>query len=787
MRKLIIAEKPNVAKKIAKAISQSTARKQLGDVPYYVSKENGDEVVVAAAAGHLYGLVEEGDGREYPIFSIAWKPLYEVDKFKSYTKKYISALSTLSQGIEEFIVATDWDIEGEILGFNALRFSCGRERAKRMRFSTLVPGELREAYKNLASLDYALASAGEARHILDWYWGINISRALMRALSRVGKKFVLSAGRVQTPALAILAKREKEIALFTPEKFFELLAEIKIKGVEVKAKHILTLTHTIDALTKSGFACVMINSLCADLPLKSSSLLFLGGRPRIVLHEIDEEVKKRLPPEIEVSIVETLEDEIKKTALKGKVGIEKTGFVESLEKADKSDCEISIIKNIEFEAKKSEEEARLILERSKTKEATVTKVEKTQRTLYPPVPFDLGELQAESYRVFKYSPKKTQDIAQSLYESGCISYPRTSSQKLPLRIGFRYILQNLAAQTEFKTLAELLLKKEKLFPREGKKEDPAHPAIYPTGIMPKEMKKETENVYKLIVFRFLSVFANSALAENVKMVFRLNSEEYLFSYQKIIERGWLDFYPYAESEDISLPEIKEGGAGEVLKVDVKESATKPPPRYTPASVIKELERLSLGTKATRADIIETLYGRKYITGTQIYVTELGMAVAEALEKYVPEIISTELTRKFEDELELISLGKLSKEKVLEDAKSGLKVIISEFSEREQMLGDFLKSSLEKMDRKNVIGKCIKCGGELKIIKSGKTGKIFVGCSNYPACRAAFPLPQSKKVHTTESICNACGLPMISISLGRKRMLSCIDMNCSSKKKIPAGN
>jgi len=673
MRKLIIAEKPKVAERIARAISQSTARKQMGGVPYYISKENGDEVVVAAAAGHLYGLVEEGEGREYPVFSISWKPLYEADKSKGYTRKYVYALKTLSQGIDEFIVATDWDIEGEILGYNALRFACGKNEAKRMRFSTLVPSELNSAYRNLASLDHALADAGEARHMLDWYWGINVSRALMRAIRSTGKTLILSAGRVQTPALAILAKREKEIASFIAEKFYEIFADIKIKDAEIKAKHI-------------------INRL------------------------------------------------------------------------------------------KSREEAQLIAEKSKTKEALVAKAEKKEFNVFPPVPFDLGELQAESYRAFRYSPKKTQDIAQSLYEGGYISYPRTSSQKLPLKIGFKYILQNLAVQKDFKELAEQLLKKERLIPREGKKEDPAHPAIYPTGIIPRELRSEQENVYKLIVFRFLSLFADPALKESIKLAFKLNGEEYLFSCQKIIERGWLNFYPYAESEDISIPEIAEGDVGEVLRVEVKEGTTKPPPRYTPASIIKELERLSLGTKATRAEIVETLYERGYITGTMIRVTELGAAIVEALEKYVPEIINEELTRKFEEELESISLGKLKKEQVLEEAKTQLTVVVTEFQEREGMIGEFLKASLEKMNKKNIIGKCIKCGGELRIIKSKKSGKVFVGCSNYPSCTSSFPLPQTRKVKPTDKLCERCGLPMISISLGRKRMLSCISMECSSKKQ-----
>ena len=670
MRKLIIAEKPKVAERIARAISRDFKRKRFLNVPYYYINKDGKEIFIAPAAGHLFALAEKKKSFAYPVFDIEWKPLYEIDKTKKYTKRYISLLKSLAKNVDEFVIATDYDIEGELLGYNALRFACGAREARRMKFSTLVERELKNAYENLVIVDYALANAGEARHILDWFYGINVSRALMLALSKTGKKQVLSAGRVQTPALAILVKREREISEFVPEKFYKVFAELEIKGKIIKAEH-----------------------------------------------------------------------------EKGRI--------------------------------KEKEKAREIVERAERAEkAIVSRIAEKDIKIPPPVPFDLGELQAESYRIFKYSPKKTQDIAQSLYESGYISYPRTSSQKLPLSINFRSIIKALSKIGELKN-AEKILAKSKLIPRQGKKEDPAHPAIYPTGVIPKNLGKDQEKIYMLICHRFLACFADAAEIKNIRISFNINSEIFLFSYNRIIKQNWLEFYPYASIEHLDMPEIEEGEIARILKIYAKESKTKPPRRYTPASLIKKLEELNLGTKATRAEIVETLYSRRYIEGREIKVTELGFAVIEALEKYVPELISEKLTRKFEEELELISLGKTEKEKVLKEAKEHLEGICSEFKKNEAKIGEFLKNSLEVLNKKEIIGKC-KCGGDLIIRRSKKTRKIFIGCSSYPKCNISFPLPQSKKIKATNELCKICGMPMISLYIRGRKVLSCINMECSSK-------
>jgi DNA topoisomerase I len=143
----------------------------------------------------------------------------------------------------------------------------------------------------------------------------------------------------------------------------------------------------------------------------------------------------------------------------------------------------------------------------KTKEGKIETVDVKEFLQSPPVPFDLGALQSEAYRIFKYTPMRTSNIAQHLYISALISYPRTSSQKLPPSIGYKNILKKLGKTAAYAKFAAELLAKPTLKPNEGKKFDSAHPAIYPTGNLPeKPLDAAERNIFDLVVKRFLAVF-----------------------------------------------------------------------------------------------------------------------------------------------------------------------------------------------------------------------------------------------------------------------------------------
>lgn len=171
-----------------------------------------------------------------------------------------------------------------------------------------------------------------------------------------------------------------------------------------------------------------------------------------------------------------------------------------------------------------------IVKECKNKNAIVKSVKITKRYRNPPVPFDLTTLQSEAYRLFGFSPRKTQSLAQNLYLGGYISYPRTSSQKLPPSIDYEKIFEGLSKNPKFERYISKLSKPFK--PYEGKKTDEAHPAIHPTGVMPKNLNEDESKLYELIVHRFIAVFADKAKIANLRGVLSINDYEFIFNKQK---------------------------------------------------------------------------------------------------------------------------------------------------------------------------------------------------------------------------------------------------------------
>ncbi|MCA6214483.1 DNA topoisomerase I [Thermococcus bergensis] len=717
MTTLIIAEKPNVAKKIAYALAEKKPiRKTIGKVPYYELTRDGKKIIVAPAVGHLFSLAPKEKTYGYPVFDIEWVPVYVAEKGKSYAKDYIKALRELAKRADEFVVACDYDTEGEVIGYTALKYACGVDpsKAKRMKFSALTKKDLLKAWYNLEpTINFGMADAGIARHVLDWYWGVNLSRALSSAIRKAsGKWIVLSTGRVQGPTLKFLVEREREIANFVPTPYWVIKMILEKNGQQYTAVY---------------------------------------EKDRIF----------------------------------------------------------------------NEEEAKKIVEEAKKGPAFVEKVEIKQQQRNPPHPFDLGTLQREAYSAFGYSPKKTLEIAQSLYEKSFISYPRTSSQKLPENLNYQYIIQNLAKIPDYKPHAHELLGKGVLKPVEGKKDDPAHPAIYPTGELPKpgDLSKDEQNLYDLIVRRFLAAFADPAVRESMKVIINSNNHRFILSGSRTIKEGWLKIYgKYVKFDEVLLPKFEEGERVKVIQIKREKKKTKPPARYSPASVIKKMEDLGIGTKATRAQILETLYSRGYIEGKkQIKVTPLGMKVIEALENNVPDIISVELTREFEEKMEQIMQKKVSKEKVIEESKETLVKILKEFKQKEKEIGkklletfierqenkenkkrastkeltaeeeESIKKSAEKREDIIIVGKCPKCGGDLVVKYNRKTGKRFVGCSSWPNCNVTYPLLQRGEIIPTGKTCPECGnAPIVKIKERNREYEVCLDMNCYKNRRKNRG-
>ncbi|MEM2905714.1 MAG: DNA topoisomerase I [Candidatus Bathyarchaeia archaeon] len=426
------------------------------------------------------------------------------------------------------------------------------------------------------------------------------------------------------------------------------------------------------------------------------------------------------------------------------------------------------------------------------REGLVKTVEVREHRLAPPTPFNLGDLQVEAYRVFGFTPNQTLGLAERLYLSALISYPRTSSQKLPASLGYRRILGSLMKLPEYGLLARTLLDQSRLVPHEGAAEDPAHPSIFPTGAQPERRLNASEaKLYDLVVRRFLAVFGEPALRQTVRVVVQ-NGEHIFFVHGgKVLEEGWREFYrPYVKSEEAALPSVAEGEKAFFLSVTRLDRFTEPPPRFNPSSLLRLMEEQGIGTKATRAETIETLYKRGYIAERRMRVTDLGLTVSAVVEKYCPQLASVELTRALEAKMEAIERGGERRGNVIREALAQLQPVLENIKQNEAAVGEELAKAVEAArSESRMVGPCPSCKtGNLIILRSRRTGKRFVGCTNFfnRLCNASYPLPQRGSVKPSRGRCRACGWPTLYVKgLGRSAWFLCINPACPRKRAVKA--
>jgi len=682
---LVLCEKPSAAKRLAGALDEngSPQIKKIEGVPYYEAAREGKKLTIVAALGHLYTVAPTvRDRNVFPIFEFHWVPKYVAERKAKETETWIKVISKLSEQAQEYILATDYDVEGATLGYTILKYACGGKdkEAKRMKFSTLTTEELRQSYNELSeNIEFPTVEAGECRHFLDAMYGINLSRAMTVAAKRwSGRYAVLTTGRVQGPTLKFLVNRERRINSFVPTPHWGIKAKVEIDGS---------------------------------------------------IYDVE--------------------------------------------------YELDVIEN--------RDEAQNIVHKCEGKRAKITDLEIRRSLQNPPIPFDLGTLQSEAYSLFKYTPRRTGDIAERLYLEALISYPRTASQKLPRVIGYRAILGSLSREPKYQRLAQELLKRD-LVPKEGKREDPAHPAVYPTGNLPERTLSDPERrLWDLVVRRFMAVFGEPALKQSVKASITVNGHLFYLRGRQILKEGWMVFYkPFIRAEEVVLPPLEKGQEVEVKEVVCEDRFTKPPPRYNPGSLLRKMESEGIGTKATRAGIIDTLYRRGYISGERAVVSELGLGVIDILNIYCPEVISVDFTRELEESMEKIQNGNEKMVNTLDKAEHRLRPVLEELASHQEPVGEELSEAVRKARmQQRIVGDCPVCGtGKLMILYSRRTGKRFIGCTSFfkGGCKTSAPLPQKGTVEPAQKGCRTCGWPMIRFKVqGKRPWIFCINQQCPSKE------
>src|SRR3989344_8563091 len=437
-------------------------------------------------------------------------------------------------------------------------------------------------------------------------------------------------------------------------------------------------------------------------------------------------------------------------------------------------------KEDKFWDKKRAEE---VLKNCKGKKAIVSNIDVKDFRQKAPTPFDLTTLQMEAYSNLGLTPQRTLEMAQDLYSNGLISYPRTSSQKLPESINYKKILKALSKN--FSKETSFLLSKTKLEPNNGKKEDPAHPAIYPTGELPGKLDDKASGLYELVVRRFFATFGDDAIRETVTIDIDVNKEIFVAKGTRTKEKGWHELYGrFVRLDEEELPKLKVNDEIKIIEIKMYDKETKPPSRYNEASLVKEMERLNIGTKATRSTVVQNLFDRNYIADKPIKVTGLGMTTVDTLEKYCPEVLDEALTRKFEEEMEAIQESKKNGAEVVEEAKEFLTKALKHFKKNEGDIGKELgKAAIETRDKENFIGKCPECKEGNLQMRRGKYG-LFAACDRYEkGCNTTFALPKNGKVKGAGKNCTVCSYPMIIIfKFRRKPQELCINQNCESKKE-----
>ncbi len=718
--KLVVAEKTNAAENIAKELGVGTKKDKVYNTPVCRFTREGEEWVAMGLRGHIlavdfprelqwredqgwFGVDEEGEVFPASLPSTLAHPPFEKIR-KPFTKEgvdikgwkvpslpylvwapvvkepaekeIIRTLKNLAKKADEVIIATDFDREGELIGSDAV--SMVRQVNEdvpvvRARYSSFTKPELEHAFarENLVAVDDDLAAAGESRQFIDLIWGAVLTRYLtMAKFGGLGN--VRSAGRVQTPTLALVARREKERQAFVPEDYWVVRGTAATQGgEEFKVAH-ATARFKDEATATSAYEDAKA-----------------AGKARVT-------------------------DVVKKT---------RKGTIQT--------------------------------------------------------PFNTTSLQTAA-AAEGLTPARTMRIAESLYMSGLISYPRVDNTVYPETLDLSEVVTMLKGVPQYANYCDELLAVQPLKATRGKQETTDHPPIYPTGVGdPDKLRPEEWKLYNLIARRFLATLSEQPVIEGTKVTLDAGGQTFAASGDVLVKPGYRAIYPYGSKKDEQLPALSVGQEVDLTSLDLEAKQTEPPARYSQGKLVQEMERLGLGTKSTRASIIERLYEVKYLKNDPIEPSQLGMAIIDALECYAAHITTPEMTSELEGDMTKVAEGQASQDAVVDHSRELLASLLEGLIEHKEDLGEAISDAVQA-DAK--IGVCPKCGHDLLVKQSAKTRSSFIGCSAWPECEVTYPLPQGK-IQTVEELCPVCGCPQIKVQPFRsKPYVVCVDPACPTNKE-----
>lgn len=690
MKHLVIAEKPSVARDIARVLGCGKKNN---------SYMEGKDYVVTWALGHLVTLADpEEYGEQYKTWRLDTLPMlpdrWKLVVIRQTSKQYHAVKEQIfRKDISDIIIATDAGREGELVARWILEKAGNKKPLKRLWISSVTDKAIREGFSHLRpGKDYEnLYHAAVARAEADWEVGINATRALTCKYNAQ-----LSCGRVQTPTLAMIASREEEIKKFIPKPYYGLRAVAK--GISF----IWT-----DAKNNSGRTF------------------------------------------------------------------------------DKSRIE-SIYKNA-------------------AQKIRITEVKKKTKKTFSPALYDLTALQREANQRYGYSAKQTLNIMQRLYENHkVLTYPRTDSRYLTTDMTgtLKERLKACAVGPYRKAASRLSMheiKADKSFVNNAKVSD--HHAIIPTEqfVQLEHMSNEERKIYDLVVRRFLAVLSPACEYEEISLTGMIGKETFRAKGSRILKTGWREIYD-ADWEDLededtadtsgstgsssltdtTWPDVSEGTELPVTSLSITEGKTKPPAYFTEGTLIAAMENPArymqhkdqtlaralgetggLGTVATRADIIEKLFGSFLMEkkGAEIHITSKGK---QLLSLVPPDLKSPELTAQWELRLKSIAQGKESQNKFMAEIENYTKSLISQIKNAD---GTFRHDNLTRH-------KCPQCG-KLMLEVNGKHGKMLVCQDRECGYRETIS-------RRTNARCPVCHKKMELVGKGDAQRFVC---SCGHKEKL----
>ena len=454
------------------------------------------------------------------------------------------------------------------------------------------------------------------------------------------------------------------------------------------------------------------------------------------------------------------------------------------------------------------------------------------RSVRPPAPFNTTSMMAAASSI-GVSPARAMRAAESLYLAGLISYPRTDNTVYPKSLDLRAVAVTLQGFAPVAAAARNVAGRDRITPTRGNKRTSDHPPIYPVGVPGSPLSGDEGKVYELVARRFLATVMDPAQVESQRVDLRIGSEEFLARGSRVALPGFLAVYDkYTAERDKPLPQVAVGDRFAVDSLRMESKQTQPPGRWSQGTLIEKMEDLGLGTKATRADIIQRLYDRTYVRGNPIEPTDLGIALIEsfdaALKDAPMDISSPSMTAELEADMDRISEGEMSWETV---RKVSQEMLEKAWERLDAGIEDVREVILQALKRDQTLGTCHNCGGEIVSVTSRKSGKRFAACRGLPdgaraavqadaggeatateqgaepavtremaggngaaepqaegdagqagegaapvrrGCGQTFPLPPFGTIVGTGKPCPQCGWPMIRIVGGRSSREQCID-------------